>query len=232
MKLIAHRNETPGHPENSIDSLVFSASSGAYAVECDVRRTLDDEFVIYHDDTLERLAGRDIAVSSLSLAEMRSALGNAGRTVVTLDELISNYSITTRILLHIKEHYPYPDLISRLIKAKDMFILGVESIDVLRSIRDSYPKDRILAFMPSMNMYPEFIKEGAGIIRLWEQWLDDVSPDQVHAAGANEVWIMANTKEHGMDGTQESLDHFALLNADGALVSDLDLITRNLKTKF
>ena len=32
---------------------------------------------------------------------------------------------------------------------------------------------------------------------------------------------MSNTKEHGLDGTPESLDMFVKLHADGALVSDM-----------
>lgn len=224
MKLIAHRNETPGCPENSLQSLRFSASSGAYAVECDVRKTLDDEFVIYHDDTLLRHAGEDRKISDITLSEMRSILGDAGRTVMTLDELISGYTLSTPILLHIKEHNPYPALIARLLAARGMFILGIESVAVLRCVRDYYPKERLLAFMPADDMYRTFIDEGIGIIRLWEQWLDHVTPDMVHKAGAKEVWIMANTEEHGMDGTRDSLERFAVMGADGALVSDLKLI--------
>ena len=43
MKLIAHRNETPNCPENSIASLEYSAQEGIYAVECDLRRTGDGQ---------------------------------------------------------------------------------------------------------------------------------------------------------------------------------------------
>ena len=57
MKIIAHRNETPGCPENSVESLEYSAQEGIFAVECDVRRTGDGVYVIYHDDTLERMCG-------------------------------------------------------------------------------------------------------------------------------------------------------------------------------
>ncbi|MDY2602543.1 MAG: hypothetical protein SOW23_12270, partial [Eubacteriales bacterium] len=42
-----------------------------------------------------------------------------------------------------------------------------------------------------------------------------------HAAGADQVWIMCNALETGMDGSPESLDRFVQLHADGALVSDV-----------
>jgi glycerophosphoryl diester phosphodiesterase len=86
MKIIAHRNETPGCPENSIASLEYSAQEGIYVVECDVRRTGDGQYVIYHDETTERLTGIDKRISEMSLAEMKEILKKVGREVITLDE--------------------------------------------------------------------------------------------------------------------------------------------------
>ena len=221
MKLIAHRNETPGCPENSVASLEYSAQPGIYAVECDVRRTGDGQYVIYHDDTLERLADDKRPVSGVTLEEMRRALAKVNRAVITLDTLTTDYRKKTPILLHVKERTPYPDLIERFERAPVEFIFGVESVAMLEAVRRFTPKDHILAFMPGRDMYPDFIAGGAGIIRLWEDWLNEITPDMVHAAGADQVWIMCNTPEKGMDGTPESLDHFLTIHADGALVSDV-----------
>ena len=229
MKIIAHRNETPGCPENSIASLEYSAQEGIYAVECDVRRTGDGQYVIYHDDTTGRLTGENQRISEISLEEMRRILAGAGRQVITLDELIAGYKKNTPILLHVKERTAWPDLIERFERAKEMFIFGVESIEMLRAVRGFMPKERLLAFMPREDMYPEFIENGIGIIRLWENWLDHLTPAQVHAAGAEQVWIMCNTKEKGMDGTPESLNRFIELGVDGALISDVKMATEWMK---
>lgn len=223
MKIIAHRNETPGCPENSIASLEYSAQEGIYAVECDVRRTGDGQYVIYHDETTERLTGIPKKISEMSLDEMKAILKSAGREVITLDELTAGYTKKTPILLHVKEHIAWPDLIEKFEKAKNLFIFGVESIEMLQAVRPFMPKERLLAFMPRMDMYKEFIENGIGIIRLWEQWLTEITPDEVHAAGAEQVWIMCWTKEKGMDGTPESLDMLTKLNADGALISDVKM---------
>ncbi len=221
MKLIAHRNETPGCPENSVASLEYSAQRGIYAVECDVRRTGDGQYVIYHDDTLGRLTGDRRAVSAVTLEEMRRALAGVNRAVITLDELTAAYGKKTPILLHVKEYTPRPDLIERFECAPVEIIFGVESLEMLAAVKRFAPKDHILAFMPQKTMYPDFIAGGAGIIRLWEDWLDEITPDMVHEAGADQVWIMCNTPEKGMDGTPESLDRFLTLHVDGALVSDV-----------
>ena len=223
MKIIAHRNETPGCPENSIASLEYSAKEGIYAVECDVRRTGDGQYVIYHDETTGRLTGVDKLISEMTLPEMKGILAGVGRAVITLDELTAGYKKTTPILLHVKERTAWPDLIEKFEAAKEMFIFGVESIEMLKAVRTFMPKNRILAFMPHREMYPEFIAEGVGIIRLWEDWLPGITPDMVHEAGAEQVWIMCNTPEKGMDGTPESLDMLVKMNADGALISDVQM---------
>lgn len=221
MKIIAHRNETPGCPENSVESLKYSAQEGIYAVECDVRRTGDGQYVIYHDDTTERLAQVKRRVSEMTLEEMRAVLRSVGREVLTMDEMTARYDTKTPILLHVKEHTPWPDLVERFKRHRDMLILGVESIDMLRAVTPFMDRERLLAFMPEKHMYPEFIENGIGIIRLWEDWLPGITPDEVHAAGAPQVWIMCNTPERGMDGTPESLDWLEKMHADGALVSDV-----------
>ncbi len=222
-KLIAHRNETPGCPENSVASLTYSAQEGIYAVECDVRRTRDGEYVIYHDENTDRLTGVRRMVSELTLPELRAVLAGAGREVITLQDLIRTYRADKPILLHVKERKAHADMIDQFRAAKELFIFGVESIEVLRAVREFMPAERVLAFMPDKSMYPEFIANGAGIIRLWEGWLSSVTPDQVHAAGAPQVWIMCSTPDHGMDGCPESLNRFVSLHADGALISDVKM---------
>ena len=231
MKIIAHRNETPGCPENSIASLEYSAQEGIYAVECDVRRTGDGQYVIYHDETTQRLTGVDKLISEMNLAEMKEILKSVGREVITLDELTAGYTKKTPILLHVKERTAWPDLIEKFERAKEMFIFGVESIEMLNAVKTFMPKERLLAFMPRMDMYREFIENGIGIIRLWEQWLNEITPDMVHEAGAEQVWIMCWTKEKGMDGTPESLDMLTKMNADGALISDVKMATDWMKTR-
>ena len=97
----------------------------------------------------------------------------------------------------------------------------MQSEVVLREAAGRTDPDHILAFMPDRSLYPRFIAGGAGVIRLWEQWLDDRLIEQVHAAGARQVFVMCNTPERGMDGTEVSLDRIVSLGADGALLNDI-----------
>ena len=67
MKIIAHRGGKIGK-ENSLETLTIAARMDTYAVECDIRRTKDGVYVIYHDDNLSRLAGYDATVSGAIFA--------------------------------------------------------------------------------------------------------------------------------------------------------------------
>lgn len=53
-KIIAHRGASAVAPENTLSALIKAKELGATWVQADVRLTLDDEAVIFHDDTLER----------------------------------------------------------------------------------------------------------------------------------------------------------------------------------
>ena len=55
VQLICHRTANRDLPENTLESLELAARMGCNIVEVDVRRTLDGQLVLNHDDFLERL---------------------------------------------------------------------------------------------------------------------------------------------------------------------------------
>lgn len=55
VQLICHRTANRDMPENTLESLELAALMGCNIVEVDVRRTLDGQLVLNHDDFLERL---------------------------------------------------------------------------------------------------------------------------------------------------------------------------------
>lgn len=57
VQLICHRTANRDMPENTLESLALAARMGCNIVELDIRRTLDGQLVLNHDDMLERLTG-------------------------------------------------------------------------------------------------------------------------------------------------------------------------------
>ena len=72
MLRLAHRGDWRLARENSLEALVFAAGmEGVDGVEFDVRLAKDGVPVLLHDETLERVQGRDAAVGDLTAAELR-----------------------------------------------------------------------------------------------------------------------------------------------------------------
>lgn len=57
----AHRGASAYAPENTLCAFSLGVKQGANGIETDVRRTKDGELVLFHDKTLARMAGADVA---------------------------------------------------------------------------------------------------------------------------------------------------------------------------
>ncbi len=68
MEIFAHRGLLTEYPENSFPALTKSFERG-FGIETDLRLTKDNDFVVIHDDTFERLAGVPKKVSDCTFAE-------------------------------------------------------------------------------------------------------------------------------------------------------------------
>ncbi len=232
MKIIAHRGGKSGK-ENSLETLISAARKDVFAVECDIRKTKDKVYVIYHDNNLSRLAGYDATVSDITYKEMSELMAKNDRTVLTFEELKNGYKEKTPILLHIKLT-KYDEDFAKYIKDSGLpIIAGVVSLDMLKAFSSHFPPERILAFMPSYKMAEDFYKGGAGILRLWEHWLDEIEPAHIkNICPDAEVFIMASKLQgefneaiplHWMDGCLDSLDRCLSLGADGVLLNDIEM---------
>lgn len=68
--VLGHRGFSDGGAENTISGLEAAVVSGADLVEIDVMQTADKKFVVMHDSSLSRLAGKDVKVKDLTLNEL------------------------------------------------------------------------------------------------------------------------------------------------------------------
>lgn len=232
MKLIAHRGGSLGK-ENSFETFLASARMGADMVECDIRRTKDGVLVIYHDPSLERLAGYPVTVDQVTLEEMQEMHAAKGLEVLTFDRLAAEYKEQTPILLHIKL-LDYDEAFAKHVVDSGLPIIpGVMSLDMLRCFTPYLPPERILAFIPQPEMAKDFYDNGVGIIRLWEQWLEDITPADIKTMCPDaQVFIMACNLKRGedhvipletMDGSVESLEKCLALGADGVLLNRIEM---------
>jgi glycerophosphoryl diester phosphodiesterase len=77
VQLICHRTANRDMPENTLESLELAAHMGCNVVEIDIRRTLDGQLVLNHDDFLERLTSGMGNVELTSYDELHLLDGGA-----------------------------------------------------------------------------------------------------------------------------------------------------------
>lgn len=223
MKLIAHRGASLVRQENSVESLAYASELGAFAVECDLRQTKDGVYVIYHDDTLERLTGAGIRVADVTYPEMKARLEKKGYQLLSFTELEKTYEGSAPILLHIKFDQISGSLARLLAQSPLSLICGVQSALAAEKMSEAFPPDKILGFLPEESQLEAFASNGTGIIRLWEHWLDRITPQAVKKRHSVSVWIMACDEKGNMNGSKASLERAASLDADGMLLNDIEL---------
>ncbi|MGH6855393.1 MAG: glycerophosphodiester phosphodiesterase family protein [Aestuariivirga sp.] len=104
---IAHRglhDAAQGIVENTASAFA-AAIAGGFAIECDAQITADEEVVVFHDETLERLTHSYGCVNARSAAEMqRLTIRNSKDRVQTLAELLAQVEGKVPLLIELKSH--------------------------------------------------------------------------------------------------------------------------------
>lgn len=105
---IAHRglhDRARGRIENTI-SAVTAAIERRYAIEADLQMTADEQVVVFHDDTLDRLTEAAGRVDRLSLSAVRAArLRDTNDRIPTLDELLEEVAGRVPLMLELKSRW-------------------------------------------------------------------------------------------------------------------------------
>lgn len=70
--MVAHRGLSGIETENTPAAFIAAGNRSYFGIETDIHRTADGSFVVCHDDTLQRIAGENIAVEDVSLSVLQS----------------------------------------------------------------------------------------------------------------------------------------------------------------
>ncbi len=105
---IAHRGlhkASAGVIENSVGAAGAAVAAG-YAIECDVQATRDNDLVVFHDDTLERLtasSGRVDALDAQTLSRLR--LKGSHETIPTFATFLAAITGSTPLVVELKSNF-------------------------------------------------------------------------------------------------------------------------------
>lgn len=122
-KMIAHRGVSGLATENTLSAFKAAGERSYFGIETDVHRTKDGKFVVFHDDNLKRMAGKDWVVEDTDFDALRAVklfetrfyksddtqIGDDG--IPTLSEYIAickQYNKTA--VLELKNHFEKADI--------------------------------------------------------------------------------------------------------------------------
>ncbi|HWM17812.1 MAG TPA: glycerophosphodiester phosphodiesterase family protein [Microbacterium sp.] len=90
-RVLAHRGLALEAPENTLLAFANAAAAGALHIETDVHVSRDGVAVVSHDPTLRRVAGRDVDVAKLTMAELRRIDLGEAQGFASLEEALDAF---------------------------------------------------------------------------------------------------------------------------------------------
>jgi glycerophosphoryl diester phosphodiesterase len=238
LTIAAHRGACLLAVENTLRAFELALEAGADLIETDVRATRDGHLVLFHDPTLQRLSGRSEHVSALAWDELRDIpLGSttSDQRVCRLADLLLLAEGRVKVLLDLKSPLDYAAALERVIRdtnAHERVILGVRSVDELRTVRQVLPGVPALGFGSTLEMEWAMAEEGLEHIRLRSLWTGEASVARAKTYGR--VWVIgggSGTDVPTGTSTLEELLSYRRLGVDGVLVNDPALAVQALRTR-
>lgn len=86
-KFIAHRGLNAAAPENTLPAYTLAGAFGFYGGETDVTTTSDGNWIVMHDDTVDRMTNGIGNVNSLALADIKNLIVDSGNNVNAYPQL-------------------------------------------------------------------------------------------------------------------------------------------------
>lgn len=229
-KIIAHRGYVAGNVENTISGLVSAANAGADLIEIDIQQTVDGEFVVFHDRTLRRLAGKNGVIANMTLNELKSLTihqNGFSDKISSLDDCIEiakalDVSLLIELKVHGKETEDVlPKLVEKLRNYKVLDSYYVQSADgqKMTQLKKLVPNLRV-GIVYALNIGP--MEENVDFIALEESWVTEQLIEELKQHPTDLfVWTLNDDR---------SLQTFIEKNVSGVITDHPD-VARELRTQ-
>ena len=107
---IAHRglfDNTSDAPENSLPAFRRAMEAG-YGIELDVQMTADQKLVVFHDWTMQRMAGVDLRITDTTYEELcRHPLGQSQEVIPLFEDVLRLVDGKVPMIIEIKVGFSY-----------------------------------------------------------------------------------------------------------------------------
>jgi len=126
--ILGHRGYRKKFPENTMLAFAKAYKYGADGIECDVQKTKDGQYIIFHDDELSRITGRKGLVADTIYKIIKKLDAGKGEHVPHIDEFL--------------DALPHDKFIN--IELKEETLTPADSEAVLGMLEDRALKDNLL----------------------------------------------------------------------------------------
>lgn len=116
-RVLAHRGFAIDAPENTLLAFQRAIALGVQYIETDVHVSRDEAAVIAHDPSLARVAGRDITVAQLAMADLRRVDLGRGQGLSSLEEALDAFP-ETRFNIDVKVERAVEPVVSAVLRTR------------------------------------------------------------------------------------------------------------------
>lgn len=142
----AHRGASEYTPENTFLAFYTGLFMGANGIETDVQMTKDGILVLFHDDTITRLTGKEGAIADYTLEELREfTFGHNGYKdkIVVFEEFLQKFAFRDlTFAIEIKRAGIEPQIADMIRKYKvvDKCVVTSFMFNSIRAIKEYAPE--------------------------------------------------------------------------------------------
>jgi len=143
---IGHRGTRIDYDENTLDAFEIALKSGANYIEFDVRKTIDNELVIFHDSKVDRITNTLGYLENFRYSEIaRMHFKLTDSRVPTLDEVLKRFKKRIKFIIELKSENIKENVLKTInthALLKDCIISGRDLHD-LELIKQDYPENYV-----------------------------------------------------------------------------------------
>ena len=215
--VFAHRGASEYAPENTMSSFFLGLKLGANGIETDVRKTKDGVLVLFHDDTLERVIGKEGGVGDYTyseLLEMRVRNDKTGTEdiVVSLEDFLKYFGYRDlTFAIELKEKGTEEAVLAMLEKygMREKTVITSFEFECIQKVKELDPTWRVGYLVSDFNeeriekmkaiggeqFCPQAKNVTADKVALWHEM-----GYNVRAWGVTNVKVMKQAYDGGVDG--------------------------------
>ncbi len=138
--ILGHRGYRAKFPENTMLAFKQAYQHGAQGIECDIQKTGDGEYIVFHDDELSRITGYEGMVKDISYDVIKGLDAGNGEPVPHIKEFFNSLPRDKFINIELKEETLTP----------------ADSEAILKMLKDRGLKENILISSFMHTLLPVF----------------------------------------------------------------------------